>query len=135
MKIRNDYGFTLLELVITLAIISVISAIAVPNFINSLDKSRLRSDINSARVIQSVIELYDMEQADQLNKSDFENVMANLIDKDYLSAKNVKIQTNKAKWLYYDNKQQVVVDISLSSDNIKEIADGLNDNEKEWLIR
>lgn len=47
----NEKGFTLIELIIVIAILAIISAIAVPNILSAVDNSRKTADITSAKVI------------------------------------------------------------------------------------
>ena len=54
---RNARGFTLLELMIALAVIAILAGIAVPNYIGWLPKRHLRS---SAVDVQSAIQLAKM---------------------------------------------------------------------------
>ena len=46
---KNNKGFTLAELLIVVAIIAVLTAIAIPVFTNQLEKSREAVDISNAR--------------------------------------------------------------------------------------
>lgn len=49
MKKNNKKGFTLAELLIVVAIIAVLTAIAIPVFTNQLEKSREATDLSNAR--------------------------------------------------------------------------------------
>ena len=46
---QNDKGFTLMELLIVIAIISVLVAIAIPMFSSQLEKSREVTDLANVR--------------------------------------------------------------------------------------
>jgi prepilin-type N-terminal cleavage/methylation domain-containing protein len=52
---REDHGFTLLELLITVAIIGILTAIVVPIFTNALEKSRKAVDMSNAASIRTVL--------------------------------------------------------------------------------
>ena len=49
MKKNNNKGFTLAELLIVVAIIAVLTAIAIPVFSSQLEKSREATDIANVR--------------------------------------------------------------------------------------
>ncbi len=55
MKLSNKFkkkeGFTLVELIIVIAIIAVLAAIAVPNLLGSVEKSKKASDEANAKLI------------------------------------------------------------------------------------
>lgn len=59
-KIRaNQKGFTLVELIVVVAILGVLAAVAVPNYMNYLYKTRVSTDIDTARaVINAARSLY-----------------------------------------------------------------------------
>ena len=54
---RNSSGFTILELSVVIAIVAILSAIAIPNYISWLPKHRLQS---SALAVQAAINLAKM---------------------------------------------------------------------------
>jgi general secretion pathway protein G len=63
MKRRGSEGFTLLELLVVVAIIGVISAIAVPALQTALDKSRQRSTMADMRSIATGVQLYEIDHS------------------------------------------------------------------------
>lgn len=48
-KLKNSKGFTLVEMLIVVAIIAILIAIAIPSFNNSLEKAREAADIANIR--------------------------------------------------------------------------------------
>ena len=55
MKKNNNKGFTLAELLIVVAIIAVLTAIAIPVFTSQLEKSREATDLSNCRAYYSEI--------------------------------------------------------------------------------
>jgi len=137
-KKSKTKGFTLLELLIALAILAIIAAILIPNFFAATDRARLRSDIQSARVIQNAIELYRAERGvvpDGVNPTGGGNmvtILETLTEAGFIRARDTDIQTEDADWII-DN-HMVFVDISASSDNVKSIYASLSDAERELVV-
>jgi len=56
--IKNKKGFTLVELIVVLAVLGIIAAIAVPRFTGIQENSKWKADIATANNIAKAAELY-----------------------------------------------------------------------------
>ena len=130
-KKKSNKGFTLLELLIALAILAIIAAILIPNFFATTDRARLRSDIQSARVIQSAIELYRAEQGSAPAGDSIEVILQRLVNADFISARDTTPQTQGAEWAQVDNL--VMVNISASPTSVHNIYANLSDTERAFV--
>ena len=60
MKVSKKQGFTLVEIMIVVAIIGVLAAIAIPSFQRSRQTARANICVNNLRLIESAVEQWGM---------------------------------------------------------------------------
>ena len=130
---KKNKGFTLLELLIALAILAIIAAILIPNFFATTDRARLRSDIQSARVIQNAIELYRAERGTIPSGDNMAGMLESLTTSGFLRARDADIQTEGATWVNHVDRG-VVVNIDASPASVHSIYANLSEAEQFFVI-
>jgi len=59
---RDKYAFTLIELLIVVAIIGILAAIAVPNFLNAQIRAKYARCLADMKACQSALEMYQIDR-------------------------------------------------------------------------
>src|SRR5204862_94685 len=61
IKTNKNAGFTLVEIMIVVAIIGLLAAIAIPNFVKARESAQLNSIINNLRIIEGAKDQWALE--------------------------------------------------------------------------
>jgi prepilin-type N-terminal cleavage/methylation domain-containing protein len=95
-KQKNEKGFTMIELIIVVAIMGIIGAVLVPMFGNMSTKARLTSDITSVKTLQRQLDVFRAETGEYpagfaaLNDTAVgAGVIGELVSEHYLDAKDL----------------------------------------------
>ncbi len=94
-KKRNKKGFTLIELVVVIAILGILVAIAVPRLTTARANAAVNADLASARAIASAVAIYEADTG-LANPA-----LADLVP-DYLNSIPNSAETNAAATIAYD---------------------------------
>lgn len=98
-KINNDYGFTLIELIVVVAIIGILAGMTIPKVTNVRNKADLNVVKSDLRTLQTSLEIYAMENEYQYpDKSNFENL-------DFGKTEDFTYEKAGEKYLVYYNEQ------------------------------
>ena len=96
MRSGKREGFTLLELLIVVAIIAILAAIAVPNFLEAQTRSKVARVRADFRTIATALEAYAVDNNDYpRNWNPKDNIIKNILSPDlstpvaYLTTKNI----------------------------------------------
>ena len=60
---RRENGFTLVELLVVVAIIGILAAIAIPALQTAIDKSKQRTTMADMRSIGTAVQMYDIDNS------------------------------------------------------------------------
>ena len=91
IKTNKTAGFTLVEIMIVVAIIGLLAAIAIPNFVKARENAQLNSILNNLRIIEGAKDQWALE-----NKKGTGDTVTNVGTlSDYLKGGTIKSVVNE----------------------------------------
>ena len=123
MKNLKKKGFTIVELVIVIAVIAVLAAVLIPTFVSLTKKANIASDTAVAKNMNTALMAYSAEKG---NPESFEEVLVAIEEAGYVLANlNAKAEGNLYAW---DEKNNQIVYISKDGEVIYKNEDFENEN-------
>lgn len=122
-----------MEVIIVITLIGIIGSLVIPSFLNSSTKAKLSSDIESARILQSSVDLYLLENGSFSGTPTFTSVVTDLNDKDYIKQATYQAQTDNASFIFDTSTNSVLLDTSGVDSKTKDLVDNLNENQKLFI--
>jgi len=115
MNSQNKRGFTLVELLIVIAIIGIVSAIAIPNLLMALHKARQKGTVSDLKTVGAAVESYltDWTFVPQIPAGPI-----TALDQDFFRPFNIKVLVTKDHWgntLLWDQPGNFHDDYSITS--------------------
>lgn len=133
---NNEKGFTMVELIIVVAIMGIIGALLVPSFLEMSRKAKLTTDVSTVKTLQRTIDAYNAQpQAEYITSQSTTSIEALLKSAKLLSS-TVELQTGGSVKTS-DGRVRLNLDSSNSKveASIYSMANGLDstDQMRNWL--
>ncbi|WP_373483454.1 prepilin-type N-terminal cleavage/methylation domain-containing protein [Acetobacterium sp.] len=64
IRLNNVHGFTMMEVIVVIAILGALAALAIPRFTGVLANSQKKTDLANIRIVESAAELYEAEKGE-----------------------------------------------------------------------
>lgn len=108
-KKKNQKGFTLVELVIVLAIIGVLIGIAIPIYNNVLSSAETKADNSNIAMIEDAVLVYKADTGSYPVATDFSELITELNTKGYIKQNSITPNQENCEYVYDAQKHTVTL--------------------------
>lgn len=129
---RSEKGFTMIELIIVIAIMGILMAILAPSFIGMTSNAKASSDLRSVQTIQKQVSIYEAQSEKFAAGATVNDVLDALVNSQLLetsatvevsSSTTLKLQTKDAKLIFEGGILKIDATGTADTDKIfKELA-------------
>lgn len=142
-EIRNEAGFSMIELIVVVAVMAILGAVIVPQFSTISTRARLTTDAASIKVIQQQIDIYKADvgtipgtlnvNGDINEGGVLKDLLANgYLDTKYLIDSKLPLQTTPSACKFSGELNHFVLVVDASTYEMLKINDA---NKDTWIIK
>lgn len=128
MKKINKKGFTIVELVIVIAVIAILSAVLIPTFSNLIRKAQVSADTQLAKNLNTALAMADAEGKEL---DDFSDILQVLHDGGYVIA-NLN-PTADDNWFAWDKETNQILYLNSNFEVVYQNTEPSSDKSK-WIV-
>ena len=130
MKNLKKKGFTIVELVIVIAVIAVLAAVLIPTFVNLTRKANISADTVLAKNLNTALALYDAEN----DVEDFDDVLEAIKEHGYLIA-NLNAKAEGCFFVWESETNQILLVDSTEGYKVLYSAKDINETpDNSWYF-
>ena len=123
-------GFTLVELVIVIAVVAILAAVLIPTFSSLIRKANISSDTVVAKNLNTALSIYDAEN----DVKEFDDVLKGIKEHGYLIA-NLNAKTDGCFFVWEkDTNQILLVDSKEEYKVLFSVKDGYGEIDNSWYF-